>query len=208
MKKLARVLAASLVLTYLSVLVMSAGHLYEWYRLFLGDLPRFFAIGLAASLELAAFLLSLTSNLLPSASKWATPGAAFALSVVWAGNLLSMRRAAENLAMWEVVLASTFVPIGTLVVAKVVGELIRYTQGEGKQAPQTGEAEEAAPEERRPEPALEDEQTRKILSLLPDTIENLGAKLGLPRAALIRTLSRLAQEGRVSFDGERWKPAN
>lgn len=206
MKKLARVLAASLVLTYLSVLVMSAGHLYEWYRLFLGDLPRFFAVGLAASLELAAFLLSLTSNLLPSASGWATPGAVFALFVVWAGNLLSMRRAAENLAMWEVVLASTFVPIGTLVVAKVVGELIRYTQSEGRQAPQVRETKEAVSAERKL--ALEDEQTRKILSLLPDTIENLGAKLGLPRAALIRTLSRLAQEGRVSFDGERWKPAN
>lgn len=206
MKKLARVLAASLVLTYLSVLVMSAGHLYEWYRLFLGDLPRFFAVGLAASLELAAFLLSLTSNLLPSASGWATPGAVFALFVVWVGNLLSMRRAAENLAMWEVVLASTFVPIGTLVVAKVVGELIRYTQSEGRQAPQVRETEEAVSAEWKL--ALEDEQTRKILSLLPDTIENLGAKLGLPRAALIRTLSRLAQEGRVSFDGERWKPAN
>lgn len=206
MKKLARVLAASLVLTYLSVLVMSAGHLYEWYRLFLGDLPRFFAVGLAASLELAAFLLSLTSNLLPSASGWATPGAVFALFVVWAGNLLSMRRAAENLAMWEVVLASTFVPIGTLVVAKVVGELIRYTQSEGRQAPQVRETKEAVSAERKL--TLEDEQTRKILSLLPDTIENLGAKLGLPRAALIRTLSRLAQEGRVSFDGERWKPAN
>lgn len=206
MKKLARVLAASLVLTYLSVLVMSAGHLYEWYRLFLSDLPRFFAVGLAASLELAAFLLSLTSNLLPSASRWATPGAVFALFVVWAGNLLSMRRAAENLAMWEVVLASTFVPIGTLVVAKVVGELIRYTQSEGRQAPQVRETKEAVSAERKL--ALEDEQTRKILSLLPDTIENLGAKLGLPRAALIRTLSRLAQEGRVSFDGERWKPAN
>ncbi|MCL6569203.1 MAG: ArsR family transcriptional regulator [Meiothermus silvanus] len=117
-----------LLLAYLFALVMSAGHLAEWYSLTSGSLPPWFAVGLAAALELTAFLLSLISNAL-RASPWATWGAVLALGLVWAGNLLSMGRANPALPLWEVVLMSLFVPVATLVVGKVVGDLLRHLPG-------------------------------------------------------------------------------
>lgn len=112
-----------LLLAYLFALVMSAGHLAEWYSLTSGSLPPWFAVGLAAALELTAFLLSLISNAL-KASPWATWGAVLALGLVWVGNLLSMTRANPALPLWEVMLMSLFVPVATLVVGKVVGDLL------------------------------------------------------------------------------------
>ena len=115
-----------LILAYLSTLAMSAGHLAQWYALSLGELPPWLAWGLAGSLEFTAFLLSLLSNSLLRGSSWASGGALAALLLVWMGNALSMRRAAPELPIWETLAMSLFVPVGTWVVGKVVGELVRH----------------------------------------------------------------------------------
>jgi biotin operon repressor len=115
-----------LILAYLSTLAMSAGHLAQWYALSLGALPPWLAWGLAGSLEFTAFLLSLLSNSLLRGSSWASGGALAALLLVWMGNALSMRRAAPELPIWETLAMSLFVPVGTWVVGKVVGELVRH----------------------------------------------------------------------------------
>jgi biotin operon repressor len=115
-----------LILAYLSTLAMSAGHLAQWYALSLGELPPWLAWGLAGSLEFTAFLLSLLSNSLLRGSSWASGGALAALLLVWMGNALSMRRAAPELPLWETLAMSLFVPVGTWVVGKVVGELVRH----------------------------------------------------------------------------------
>jgi biotin operon repressor len=115
-----------LILAYLSTLAMSAGHLAQWYALSLGELPPWLAWGLAGSLEFTAFILSLLSNSLLRGSSWASGGALAALLLVWMGNALSMRRAAPELPIWETLAMSLFVPVGTWVVGKVVGELVRH----------------------------------------------------------------------------------
>jgi len=115
-----------LILAYLSTLAMSAGHLAQWYALSLGALPPWLAWGLAGSLEFTAFLLSLLSNSLLRGSSWASGGALAALLLVWMGNALSMRRAAPELPTWETLAMSLFVPVGTWVVGKVVGELLAW----------------------------------------------------------------------------------
>jgi len=119
-------LVGLLILAYLSTLAMSAGHLAQWYALSLGELPPWLAWGLAGSLEFTAFLLSLLSNSLLRGSSWASGGALAALLLVWMGNALSMRRAAPELPIWETLAMSLFVPVGTWVVGKVVGELVRH----------------------------------------------------------------------------------
>jgi len=121
-----RLLASLLVLAYLFALVMSTGHLSEWYRLTLGTLPTWFAVGLAGALEASAFLLSLLSNSLLRGSAWAAWGSLIALGLVWVGNFFSMMRAGEatGIPIYEVFLASLFVPVSTYVVAKVLGELL------------------------------------------------------------------------------------
>jgi len=115
-----------LILAYLSTLAMSAGHLAQWYAKSLGGLPPGLAWGLAGSLEFTAFLLSLLSNSLLRGSSWAGTGAVLALGLVWVGNALSMHRGAPDLPLWEVLLMSLFVPVGTYVVGKVVGELLAW----------------------------------------------------------------------------------
>ena len=124
-----RLLAGLLVLAYLFALVMSTGHLSEWYRLTLGSLPTWFAVGLAGALEASAFLLSLLSNSLLRGSAWAAWGALVALGLVWVGNFFSMMRAGEAIPAYEVFLASLFVPVSTYVVAKVLGELLEKDAG-------------------------------------------------------------------------------
>lgn len=117
-------LGGLLILAYTFALVMSTGHLSEWYRLTLGSLPGWFAVGLAAALEMSAFLLSLLSNSLLKGSRWASWGAVVALGLVWVGNYFSMRRAGEGIPEVEIFLSSLFVPVSTYVVAKVLGELL------------------------------------------------------------------------------------
>lgn len=120
-------LVSLLILAYLSTLSMSTGHLAQWYALSLGGLPPWLAWGLAASLEFTAFLLSLLSNSLLRGSAWAGGGALAALALVWLGNALSMHRAAPGVALWETLAMSLFVPVGTYVVGKVVGEMVRVS---------------------------------------------------------------------------------
>jgi len=121
-------MVALLLTAYLSTLAVSAGHLARWYALSLGDLPPWLAWGLAGSLEFTAFLLSLLSNSLLRGSAWAAGGAVGALGLVWLGNALSMQRAAPGLPLWEVLAGSLFVPVGTYVTGKVVGELLRASR--------------------------------------------------------------------------------
>lgn len=119
-------LAGLLVAAYAFALVMSTGHLAEWYKLTLGGLPGWFAVGLAAALETSAFLLSLLSNSLLRGSAWASWGSVVALGLVWVGNYFSMSRAGVRTGIpgYEVFLSSMFVPVSTYVVAKVLGELL------------------------------------------------------------------------------------
>ncbi|WP_243092561.1 helix-turn-helix transcriptional regulator [Thermus hydrothermalis] len=133
-------LVGMLLLAYVSTLAMSAGHLAQWYALSLGALPGWLAWGLAASLEFTAFLLSLLSNSYLRGSAWAGGGALAALGLVWVGNALSMLRSAPGLSWAEVGAMSLFVPVGTYVVGKVVGELLRGSAPVVRAAP-TGTAE-------------------------------------------------------------------
>uniref|UniRef100_A0A7C3DHR9 MarR family transcriptional regulator n=1 Tax=Meiothermus ruber TaxID=277 RepID=A0A7C3DHR9_MEIRU len=111
-----------LALAYLTVLVMSAGHLTKWFDLSLGSLPPYFSIGLAVGLELLAFTLSLASTLEPRL-RYAFWGGAFFLLLVWFGNLMAMLRVADAPG-WEVLAQSLFA-LGPLVAGKAIGELLR-----------------------------------------------------------------------------------
>lgn len=219
-------LTSLLVISYAFALVMSTGHLSEWYRLTLGDLPGWFAVGLAAALEMSAFLLSLLSNSYLKGSKWASWGAVVALGLVWVGNYFSMRRAGEGVPEVEIFLSSLFVPVSTYVVAKVLGEL----QGNGKpvEAREQGKLaveettitpREAAALEREkpsalPTPASAKEGNkatgrewqRRYLDLLenPKTAKELMEALGLAKPTVYKQLKRLEREGLVRNTGGRW----
>lgn len=147
MRGMKALMSGLIVLAYSFALVMSAGHLAKWYSLTLGDLPQWFAVGLAAALETAAFILSLLSNSLLKGSPWANSGAITALGLVWAGNYLSMRRAGEaGTSPLEVGLMSMFVPVSTFWLAKVLGELL--SQREEGRAGETGKTEREERERR------------------------------------------------------------
>jgi hypothetical protein len=136
-------LAGLLILAYAFALVMSTGHLSEWYKLTLGELPKWFAVGLAAALESSAFLLSLLSNSLLRGSLWASWGAVVALGLVWVGNYFSMARAGSmsGIPGYEVFLSSMFVPVSTYVVAKVLGELLYQVKPRAEAHPEVTRVE-------------------------------------------------------------------
>lgn len=150
------VLAGMLIFAYLFALVMSTGHLAEWYRLTLGSLPGWFAVGLAAALEASAFLLSLLSNSLLRDSRWAGWGSLVALGLVWVGNFFSMNRAGQTTGIpaYEVFLASLFVPVSTYVVAKVLGELLSQPRANPVAPQRVRETVEVAPALRKVEVEL------------------------------------------------------
>lgn len=117
--------ALAILVGYSATLAVSSGHLAEWYRLTLGSLPSSLALALAVTLEMNAFILSLLSNYTLRHSSWARIGAIAALGLVWLGNYLSMARAAlEDMPRLEVLASSLFVPIGTYVMGKVLGEVL------------------------------------------------------------------------------------
>lgn len=117
--------ALAILVGYSATLAVSSGHLAEWYRLTLGSLPSSLALALAVTLEMNAFTLSLLSNYTLRHSSWARTGAIAALGLVWLGNYLSMARAAEeSMSRLEVLASSLFVPIGTYVMGKVLGEIL------------------------------------------------------------------------------------
>jgi hypothetical protein len=129
---------------YIATLAVSSGHLAQWYALTLGDLPPFLAVALAVTLELNAFLLSMLSNSTLKGSRWAGGGALVALGLVWLGNYRSMERAAEEgVGSAEILAMSLFVPVGTYVIGKVVGELLERGRKERSaplEGPETAEA--------------------------------------------------------------------
>ncbi len=185
-------LSALIVVGYGATLGVSSWHLAEWYSLTKGTLPSWLSFALAVTLEFNAFLLSFLSNSFLARSPWARGGAVAALGLVWLGNLLSMRRSAPDLAMWEVVAASLFVPVGTFVMAKVMGELWR-----GEAAVKEAPREEAAGEEER------------VLALLekPARVRDLVRALPELRDALPALLEKLEREGRIRFADGYWTRA-
>lgn len=223
-----KLLAGLLVFAYAFALVMSTGHLSEWYALTLGSLPGWFAVGLAAALELSAFLLSLLSNSLLRGSGWANYGALTALGLVWVGNFFSMSRANTGVPHYEVFLASLFVPVSTYVVAKVLGELLSLPKGEKKAVEQPVAVNPVvypreSEEDEEPEVEVEREQirfdrvvervevrrnTREVyLKLLeqPRTAKELMDLLGVTKAAVYKQLRALEEEGLVKREDGRWE---
>jgi len=229
-----RLLAGLLVLAYLFALVMSTGHLSEWYRLTLGTLPTWFAIGLAGALEASAFLLSLLSNSLLRGSAWAAWGSLIALGLVWVGNFFSMMRAgqATGIPTYEVFLASLFVPVSTYVVAKVLGELLEKdvrtapvytveTKVNPEPTPVHSRLEEAPSPSASPSPEVnpgftenpkEPERSfrgsREVyLRLLrePKTAKELMEHLGVSKAAVYKQLRALEAKGLVVNREGKWQ---
>lgn len=216
--KLKGFLSGLLILAYTFALVMSTGHLSEWYRLTLGSLPGWFAVGLAAALEMSAFLLSLLSNSLLKGSRWASWGAVVALGLVWVGNWFSMRRAGEGVPEVEVFLSSLFVPVSTYVVAKVLGELLEAREAlpVHKEAP----AERAKPASWEPKevqpgkaegngearPFPKGEWRYRYLNLLdnPKTARELIETLGLAKPTVYKQLKQLQAEGLVRYTDGKW----
>lgn len=185
-------LAGLIVLGYLATLAVSSWHLAEWYALSKGTLPGWLSFALAVTLEANAFILSLLSNSILRTSRWAHFGAVAALSLVWLGNLLSMLRSAPELPLWEVAVSSAFVPIGTYVMAKVMGELL-FAPGVPLQAEglrfQTGEDE--------------------LLSTLsvPRTLRELQSLLPHRKDQLPSLLARLENRGLVVAERGYWRAA-
>lgn len=226
-------LSGLLILAYTFALVMSTGHLSEWYRLTLGSLPGWFAVGLAAALEMSAFLLSLLSNSLLRGSRWASWGAVVALGLVWVGNYFSMRRAGEGIPEVEIFLSSLFVPVSTYVVAKVLGELLEVDprvarvssvvalpEGQThlrKQGDQdTGYAHDTGSARDTPVPPVlpvdRDRQQprrdwrRAYLEALatPRGARELVETLGVAKPTVYKQLKILEKEGRVRNLGGKW----
>jgi len=223
-----RLLAVLLVFAYAFALVMSTGHLSEWYALTLGSLPGWFAVGLAAALELSAFLLSLLSNSLLRGSRWANFGALTALGLVWVGNFFSMNRANAGVPTYEVFLASLFVPVSTYVVAKVLGELLSLPGEEHPvERPEVYQVEPVTgagtTKESTSEMMVDREHirfdrvverlevrrnTREVyLRLLqePKTARELMDLLGVTKAAVYKQLRALEEEGVVVRNGGKWE---
>lgn len=113
-----------LVVSEIFGLVVSSRHLTEVYMLFDQHSDPLASLGLAIALETAAFVLSIVSTTFQGViSPWAGRGAMAALGLVWIGNFYSMYRNADGLPMYLPLLFSCFVPIGTYLTGKVVGDL-------------------------------------------------------------------------------------
>lgn len=175
-----RALRGGLFFAYLFALVMSTAHLKEWYALTLGNLPPWIALGLALSLELSAFLLSIASHAFSPPLPMARISAPLALLLVWVGNYLAMARSGPDLPPWEPLLQSAFVPISTLAVGKVIGELYRY---EGTLLSNMSEAAGTFSPAAIPVPPM---GQREALPVRPQDVEEveerrMGALLGFVR---------------------------
>lgn len=113
-----------LIFAYLFSLIISTAHLSQVYRLYDGSLSPYVSLGLAVALELTAFLLSLIStSLRGQVSLWAPVGSTFALGLVWFGNFYAMRLTAPDQPIVITGLFSCFVPLSTMLVGKVLGDL-------------------------------------------------------------------------------------
>lgn len=218
---LIRTLTALLTLAYTFALVMSAAHLTQWYTLYNGDLDPRIALGLAVALELVAFLLSITSNALKGQiSAWAFWGANGALLLVWFGNAYAMHRAAPDEALWVTLVASAFVPITTLVVGKVLGDL--FSLGEqGAVLPVQVAVSSPAQSELEVGRATEVDKDRaegrgelegnlgRVLEFMRErdgkaTAREVAERLEVSVKTARRYLNKLADEGKARWNGEGW----
>ncbi len=188
---------------YTATLAVSAGHLAKWYALTLGDLPPFLAVALAVTLELNAFLLSLLSNSALKGSRWAAGGALVALSLVWLGNYRSMERAAgEGVGSAEIFAMSLFVPVGTYVIGKVVGELLEQGKRERAQAPAAHEATGALPQEGLTGDPVFADLLRVLATPMP--LREIYRTLPEHRDRLPEALRALERSGAVRNEGGLW----
>ncbi len=208
---------------YAFALVMSTAHLSAWYRLTLGDLPEHVAVGLAVSLEVSAFLLSMSSAAFPSSLPTARVWAYGALGLVWVGNLLAMYRAASvaGVPPWEVFFQSLFVPVSTLAVGKVLGDLHRLDRSLREGA--SKEPSLLKPSSRDEEatdlgffPSTlggEDHYAGTVVSILRSarrglTLPQLSVYVPLPPEEMEEILRRLEREGLVENQGGVWRIAS
>jgi hypothetical protein len=188
---------------YIATLAVSSGHLAQWYTLTLGDLPPFLAVALAVTLELNAFLLSMLSNSTLKGSRWAGGGSLVALGLVWLGNYRSMERAAEGgVGSAEILAMSLFVPVGTYVIGKVVGELLERGKGERSVAL---EGPETAEVPLRPSPR-QDPVLTKVLQVLttPMPLKEIYRALPEYQDRLPEVLRVLEERGLLRNEGGFW----
>jgi len=185
--------AGSIILAYVATLATSAAHLAEWYANTNGDLPPYLPLFLAITLEANAFILSLLSNYILRESAWARYGALAALALVWLGNFESMRANAPALPLWSVFASSLFVPVGTYVMGKVLGELL-------------------STQERKAEPNVSTlvPLRERVLSFLAEgarTTRDIYEAFADERGRLRDTLHELSQQGAIQREGTLWKIA-
>ena len=202
-RKWVAALRVSLFLAYVFALAMSSAHLSSWYTLSLGELPKLTAWGLALSLELTAFLLSVASSRFGESLPTARYGAYGALALVWAGNYLAMTRSAVGLPLWEVFLQSLFVPVATLLAGKTIGDLYRMdAEAEGRGDPYPTPLPSSSFEGAVPDTSI----LLPLLQAFPNgaTLEELSLYLPMPQGEIESSLKRLRSSGVVVCEGERW----
>jgi len=122
------VMCILLTLTYILSLVVSTDHLAALYANY-GHNVRLTSFGLAVSLEVAAFLLSIASTALGDVipNGVSLPGH-LAILLVWFGNGYEMSISATDQPLWVTVLLSCFVPVGTFAVGKMLGILLKHRE--------------------------------------------------------------------------------
>jgi hypothetical protein len=216
-----RLLRFALFLAYGFALVMSTAHLSSWYGLTAKGFPPWVALGLAASLELVAFLFSVASSRFGEALPTAKYGAYGALGLVWAGNFLAMLREAKGLAGWEIFLQSLFVPVATVLVGRTIGDLFRLEERILRNAQREVIAEEETKEGREigdpykvplQAPASKGEDRTSLILLLLQTMpegltaEQLALYLPLEPQEIESSLNQLEAMGVVHNQGGKWRP--
>jgi hypothetical protein len=188
---------------YTATLAVSAGHLAQWYALTLGDLPSFLAVALAVTLELNAFLLSLLSNSTLKGSRWAAGGSLVALGLVWLGNFRSMERAAgDGVGSAEIFAMSLFIPVGTYVIGKVVGELLELGKRERPTVLAVHETAEVPPQEDLTGDPIFADLLRVLATPMP--LREIYRTLPEYRDRLPEALRALERRGAVRNEGGLW----
>ncbi len=216
-----RLLRFALFMAYGFALVMSTAHLSSWYGFTAKGFPPWVAVGLAASLELAAFLFSVASSRFGEALPTAKYGAYGALGLVWVGNFLAMLRGAEGVAGWEIFLQSLFVPVATVLVGRTIGDLFRLEERILQDA-QKGVIADEGPKDSREigdpykvpleAPASKGEDRTSLILLLLQTMpeglsaEQLALYLPLELQEIESSLNELEAMGLVHNREGKWHP--
>ena len=149
-----------LTLAYMFALAISTAHLAQVYDLFAGNLPYSISLGLAAALEIVAFLFSIiTTSLKEKGGPWAAWASTMALMLVWFGNGYAMYLAAPEQPIIITSLFSCFVPICTLFVGKVLGQMFSLLEDLSQQQAATLKAERLAVEQQQRNAQLEQRES-------------------------------------------------